>query len=82
MPKVVSTGSALLLDSKYAGDEPFMLARNLERVAVIVDKDRVKGALQPACVKHCQAGVMKYGRIKELVEYMELKPKTVLFTPV
>ena len=29
MPKVVSTGSALLLDSKYAGDEPFMLARNL-----------------------------------------------------
>ena len=44
MPKVVSTGSALLLDSKYAGDEPFMLARNLERVAVIVDKDRVKGA--------------------------------------
>ena len=44
MPKVVSTGSALLLDSKYAGDEPFMLARNLERVSVIVDKDRVKGA--------------------------------------
>jgi len=44
MPKVVSTGSALLLDSKFAGDEPFMLARNLEGVAVIVDKDRVKGA--------------------------------------
>lgn len=44
MPKVVSTGSALLLDSKYAGDEPFMLARNLDGVAVIVDKDRVKGA--------------------------------------
>jgi tetraacyldisaccharide 4'-kinase len=44
MPKVVSTGKALLLDSKFAGDEPFMLARNLEGVAVIVDKDRVKGA--------------------------------------
>lgn len=43
MPKVVSTGSALLLDSKYAGDEPFMLARNLDGVAVIVDKNRVKG---------------------------------------
>jgi tetraacyldisaccharide 4'-kinase len=42
MPKVVSTGDALLLDSKYAGDEPFMLARNLDRVAVVVDKDRVK----------------------------------------
>ena len=43
MPKVVSTGSALLLDSKYAGDEPFMLAKNLEGVSVVVDKNRVKG---------------------------------------
>ncbi len=43
MPRVVSTGAALLLDSKFAGDEPFMLARNLDGVAVIVDKDRVKG---------------------------------------
>ena len=43
MPKVVSTGRALLLDSKFAGDEPFMLARNLDGVSVVVDKDRVKG---------------------------------------
>ena len=43
MPRIVSTGNALLLDSKFAGDEPFMLARNLDGVAVIVDKDRVKG---------------------------------------
>jgi len=42
MPKVVSTGNTLLLDSKFAGDEPFMLARNLDRVSVVVDKDRVK----------------------------------------
>ncbi len=45
MPKVVSTGSALLLDSKFAGDEPFMLAKNLDAVAVVVDKNRVKGGL-------------------------------------
>lgn len=42
MPKVVSTGSALLLDSKFAGDEPYMLARNLDGVSVVVDKNRVK----------------------------------------
>ncbi len=42
MPKLVSTGTAILLDSKYAGDEPFMLARNLDGVAVVVDKNRVK----------------------------------------
>jgi tetraacyldisaccharide 4'-kinase len=43
MPKVVSTGDSLLLSSKYAGDEPYMLARNLDGVSVVVDKDRVKG---------------------------------------
>jgi tetraacyldisaccharide 4'-kinase len=42
MPRVVSTGKAILLDSKHAGDEPFMLANNLEGVAVIVGKDRIK----------------------------------------
>ena len=39
---MVSDGKRLLLDSYVAGDEPYMLASNLPRVAVIVDKDRVK----------------------------------------
>jgi tetraacyldisaccharide 4'-kinase len=39
--RVVSEGRAILLDSKTAGDEPFMLAKNLHGVAVVVDKDRV-----------------------------------------
>jgi tetraacyldisaccharide 4'-kinase len=43
MPKVVSDGRSVLLDSRYAGDEPFMLAKNLPGVSVVVDKDRVKG---------------------------------------
>ena len=42
MPKVVSTGSELLLDSKFAGDEPYMLARNLDGVSVVVDRRREK----------------------------------------
>jgi len=32
-----------LLDVKYAGDEPWMLAKNLPGVSVVVDKNRVKG---------------------------------------
>lgn len=40
--RVVSEGGPLLLDSKTAGDEPFMLAKNLRGVAVVVDKDRVE----------------------------------------
>jgi tetraacyldisaccharide 4'-kinase len=41
-PRVVSDGTRLLLDSEVAGDEPFMLAKNLPGVVVLVDKDRVK----------------------------------------
>lgn len=44
-PRVVSDGEQLLLDSKTAGDEPYMLAANLKDVVVITDKDRVKGGL-------------------------------------
>ena len=44
-PRVVSDGRNLLLDSRLAGDEPFMLANNLPEVSVVVDKDRVKAGL-------------------------------------
>jgi tetraacyldisaccharide 4'-kinase len=38
----VSDGERVLLDSEAAGDEPYMLARNLPGVIVLVDKNRVK----------------------------------------
>src|SRR2546422_5411305 len=41
-PRIVSDGKSLLLDSRTAGDEPYMLAHNLKDVIVLVDKDRVK----------------------------------------
>ena len=41
-PRIVSDGRAVLLDSEQAGDEPYMLARNLPGVVVLVDKNRVK----------------------------------------
>ncbi len=41
-PRIVSDGTRVLLDSEVAGDEPYMLARNLPGVVVLVDKDRVK----------------------------------------
>jgi tetraacyldisaccharide 4'-kinase len=47
--RVVTEGGALPLDSKAAGDEPFMLAKNLRGVAVVVDKDRVE------CGRHAVA---------------------------
>lgn len=41
-PRVVSDGERVLLDSEQSGDEPYMLARNLPGVVVLVDKNRVK----------------------------------------
>ena len=41
-PRIVSDGQRVLLDSETAGDEPYMLARNLPGVLVLVDKNRVK----------------------------------------
>ncbi len=40
-PRIVSDGTTVLLDSEQAGDEPYMLARNLPGVVVLVDKNRV-----------------------------------------
>lgn len=42
LPRIVSDGQKLLLDSAMSGDEPYMLASNLPEVAVLVEKDRVK----------------------------------------
>lgn len=44
-PRIVSDGRSLLLDSRTAGDEPFMLANNLRDVVVLVDRDRVKSGM-------------------------------------
>jgi tetraacyldisaccharide 4'-kinase len=44
-PRVVTDGKTLYLDSEKAGDEPYMLAKNLSDVPVLVDKDRVKSGL-------------------------------------
>lgn len=44
MPKVVSDHQKLYLKPPYSGDEPYMLAKNLPGVSVLVDKDRVKSA--------------------------------------
>ena len=41
-PRVVHDGRKMILDSEWAGDEPFMLARSLGNVLVLVDRDRAR----------------------------------------
>ena len=67
-PKIVSDGENVLLDSEFAGDEPYMLARNLPGVIVLVDKDRVKSGTY--AIKHfgCDTLVLDDG-----FQYLPLK---------
>ncbi len=41
-PRLVSDYGKLKMSVDFAGDEPFMLARNLKNVSVVVERDRVK----------------------------------------
>lgn len=45
VPKIASDGHTRFLSPLYAGDEPFMLARNLDGVSVLVDKNRIKSGI-------------------------------------
>ncbi len=42
---------------------------------------RIAKKKPPACVKHCQAGVMRFGEIEELAREMKKKPRSVLWAP-
>ena len=72
--RIVHDGERLLLDSRFAGDEPFMLAKSLRDVPVVVDKDRVRAALHAVRVLRCDVLIlddgMQYltlGRSREVV---------------
>lgn len=42
---------------------------------------RTRKGEKPACVHHCLANVIKYGRVEELAKEMERKSRMVLWTP-
>lgn len=67
-PRVVSDGRSLLLDSKTAGDEPYMLASNLKDVPVVVDKDRVKSGKHAIGELNCDTLILDDG-----LQYLRLK---------
>ena len=67
-PRVVSDGEKVLLDSEQAGDEPYMLARNLPGVVVLVDKNRVKSGAYAIKRFGCDTLILDDG-----FQYMPLK---------
>lgn len=59
--RVVHDGERLLLDSRFAGDEPFMLAKSLGNAVVLVDKDRVRAALDAVRLFGCDTLLLDDG---------------------
>jgi len=67
-PRIVHDGQRLLLDSRFAGDEPYMLARSLKDVIVLVDKDRVRAARHAVQEMKCDTLLLDDG-----MQYLPLK---------
>jgi tetraacyldisaccharide 4'-kinase len=71
-PRIVSDGRSILLDSRMAGDEPYMLAVNLKDVIVLVDKDRVASGLYAIDEMGCDTLLlddgMQFLRLKHRLE--------------
>lgn len=67
-PRIVSDGQNVLLDSEQAGDEPYMLARNLPGIVVLVDKNRVKSGAYAIKKFGCDTLVLDDG-----FQYLPLK---------
>ena len=69
-PKVVSNGSEVLMNSEEAGDEPFMLAKNLPGVVVITGRDRVQSGRYAIKHFHSDALILDDG-----FQYLSLRGK-------
>lgn len=70
-PRIVSDGKRVLLDSRRAGDEPHMLAKNLPGVCVLVDKDRVKSGLH--ALRHFDSDLLL---LDDGLQYQRLRHRT------
>ncbi len=47
----------------------------------ILCKPRTKKGLDPACVKHCMANCLSFGKLRDLAWKLEKKPRMVLWSP-
>jgi len=74
--KVLSLGPMKLSSDKY-----FLVYIPIPTDICNLCEHRVKMGKLPSCVHHCQANVMKFGRIEELVQELKKKPKMILVTP-
>ena len=66
---------------KRSNDKPYLTFLPFPTENCILCAPRTKKGLEPACVKHCMAGCMKFGRLKDLAKELGTKPRMVLWSP-
>ena len=73
--KVIEVVEQLPNDKAYLAYIPFPTE------LCVLCAGRTRRGLQPACVQHCMAACMTYGRLAELAAQMSTKPRQVLWAP-
>ncbi len=66
---------------KLPNNKPYLTFLPFPTENCILCAPRTKKGLEPACVKHCMAGCMKFGRLKDLAKELGKKPRMVLWSP-
>ena len=66
---------------KLPNDKAYLAFIPFPTELCILCAPRTKKGLDPACVKHCMAHVIKWGRLEDLAKEMGKKPRMVLWSP-
>jgi Fe-S-cluster-containing dehydrogenase component len=66
---------------KLKGDKSYLTFLPFPTELCVLCAGRTRKGQQPACVQHCLAACMKYGRLEDLAEEMKHKPRMVLWSP-
>lgn len=66
---------------KLPNDKAYLTFVPFPTELCILCAPRTKKGLEPACVKHCMANCMTFGRLEDLSKEMGKKSKMVLWSP-
>ena len=69
------------LVQKLPHDKAYLTFLPFPTELCVLCASRTKKGLEPSCVKHCMANVIKWGRLTDLAQQLGKKPRMVLYSP-
>ena len=80
-PAGMSGIKVIELVQRLPNDKTYLTYLPFPTELCILCSPRTRKGLEPACVQHCMAFCMKYGKIEELAKDMAKKKRMVLWSP-